>query len=325
MWMYILRRILYVIPIIIAVNLLTFALFFAVNSPDDIARVHLGGKYVTEKAKQDWKVVHGYDLPLFYNSNATHLNKFTETIFFKKSIKLFVFDFGISDTGRDIVQSIKERYLPSVLLALPQLILGLMLNISLALILTFFRDTTFDFIGVFICVMLLSISILFFIIAGQFIFAKIFKWFPISGYSDGIWSIQFLILPIIVAVFASIGAQVRWYRTLFLEEMDRDYVKTAIAKGLSNRQILFKHVLSNALIPIVTGVVAILPLLFLGSLLLESFFAIPGLGSYTIDAIREQDFAIVRSMVFLGTVLYIFGLIMTDITYAIVDPRVRLQ
>ena len=122
-----------------------------------------------------------------------------------------------------------------------------------------------------------------------------------------------------------IGSSTRWYRTIFLEEMGKDYVRTARAKGLSEQMVMYRHVLRNGLIPILTGVVVILPLLFMGSLITESFFSIPGLGSYTIDAISSQDFAIVRSMVFLGSVLYIIGLLLTDISYTLVDPRVRLQ
>ena len=134
-----------------------------------------------------------------------------------------------------------------------------------------------------------------------------------------------MILPVIVGVAGGIGTGMRWYRTIFLEELGKDYVRTARAKGLSERSVLFKHALKNAMIPILTGVVVILPLLFMGSLITESFFGIPGLGSYTIDAINSQDFAIVRAMVFLGSVLYIIGLLLTDISYTIVDPRIRLE
>ena len=122
-----------------------------------------------------------------------------------------------------------------------------------------------------------------------------------------------------------IGSGARFYRTLFLEEAGKDYVRTARAKGLGERLVLFRHILGNALIPILTGVVVVLPLLFMGSLLTESFFGIPGLGSYTLDAINNQDFAIVRAMVFLGSVLYILGLVLTDVSYTLVDPRVRLS
>ena len=128
-----------------------------------------------------------------------------------------------------------------------------------------------------------------------------------------------------ILVVAGIGSSARWYRTIFLEEISKDYVRTARAKGLSELAVLFRHVLRNALIPILTGVVVVIPLLFMGSLLVESFFAIPGLGSYTIDAINAQDFAVVRAMVFIGSVLYIIGLILTDLSYTLVDPRVSLE
>lgn len=325
MWIYIVRRIFQAIPILIGVNIITFALFFFVNSPDDIARVHLGGKYVTKDSMDDWKRIHGYHMPLFYNGAEQGINKLKETIFFQKSVKLFVLEFGISDTGRDIIQAIKERYLPSLMLAIPAFMGGLLVNIIIALIMVFFRGTYLDFWGVFSCVVLISISTLFYIVAGQFVLAKVLRWLPISGYVDGLSAVKFLILPVLISIFAGIGPGARWYRAIFLEEIHKDYVRTAKAKGLSEGRILFKHVLKNALIPILTGVVAVLPLLFMGSLLMESFFSIPGLGSYTVDAIREQDFAIVRAMVFLGTALYIFGLLLTDISYLLVDPRVRLQ
>ncbi|MFM8798107.1 MAG: ABC transporter permease, partial [Fluviibacter sp.] len=124
---------------------------------------------------------------------------------------------------------------------------------------------------------------------------------------------------------AGIGGSTRWYRTLFLEEIGKDYVRTARAKGLSDTAVLFRHVLRNGLIPILTGVVVVIPSLFMGSLMIESFFGIPGLGSYTIDAIAAQDFAVVRAMVFLGSVLYLLGLILTDLSYTLVDPRIRLK
>ena len=171
----------------------------------------------------------------------------------------------------------------------------------------------------------MSISSLFYIIGGQFLVGKLLQIVPISGYDYGLSSIKFLVLPILISAIYGIGAGTRWYRTLFLEEISKDYVRTARAKGLSEKYILFHHVVRNSLIPILTGVVAILPLLFLGSLITESFFSIPGLGSYTIDAIQRQDFAIVRSMVFLGAVLYIIGLILTDISYTFADPRLRLK
>jgi len=149
-------------------------------------------------------------------------------------------------------------------------------------------------------------------------------WVPISGYAEGWGAVKFVILPVLIGVFAGIGSGVRWYRSIFLEQINQDYVRTARAKGLSELRVLFGHVLGNGMLPILTGVVVVIPSLFMGSLIMESFFGIPGLGSYTIDAINAQDFAIVKAMVFLGSVLYIIGLILTDISYTLFDPRVKL-
>ncbi|MBK1706555.1 ABC transporter permease subunit [Halochromatium glycolicum] len=322
---YILRRLLYAIPILIGVNLITFTLFFVVNSPDDMARMQLGDKRVTQEAIDTWKAEHGYDRPLLYNADAPRLQRLTDTIFFEKSLKLFAFDFGRSDSGRDIGYDIRQRMWPSLAIALPTLLVGLAIAISYALMIVFFRATYIDFGSVVLLVAMMSISGLFYIIGGQFLIGKLFHLVPISGYDTGLEALKFLILPVVVGVAAGIGSSTRLYRTFFLEEINRDYVRTARAKGLRERVVLFRHVLRNALIPILTGVVAVLPLLFMGALIIESFFGVPGLGSYTIDAINRQDFSIVRAMVFLGSVLYILGLILTDISYTLVDPRVRLS
>ena len=323
---YIIRRILYAFPLLLGVNILTFVLFFVVNSPDDMARMQLGHKHVTEQAVENWKQQRGYHLPLLWNAEVRGASKVTETIFFQKSAGLFWFDFGISDSDRrNIGADIKQRMWPSLAVALPTLVLGLITNICVALLMVLFRRSYLEFGGIVFCVVLMSISSLFYIIGGQFFIGKLLRLVPISGYDEGLQAFKFIALPIAIGVFAGIGSGARWYRTLFLEEVEKDYVRTARAKGLSETQVLFRHVLKNAMIPILTGVVVILPLLFMGSLIMESFFSIPGLGSYTIDAINSQDFAIVRSMVFLGSVLYIVGLLLTDISYTLVDPRVRLS
>jgi peptide/nickel transport system permease protein len=322
---YIIRRLLYALPILVGVNLITFVLFFVVNSPDQMARMQLGDKRVTEEAVTAWKADHGYDRPLLFNADSDGLEKLTDTIFFQKSVKLFAFDFGTSDSGRDIGYDISQRMWPSLAIALPVLIVGLAINISYALMIIFFRGSYLDVGSVVLLVAMMSISGLFYIIGGQFLIGKLFHLVPISGYDTGLEAAKFLVLPVIVGVVGGIGTGTRLYRTFFLEEVNRDYVRTARAKGLRERAVLFGHVLKNALIPILTGVVAVLPLLFMGALITESFFGVPGLGSYTIDAINRQDFAIVRAMVFLGSVLYILGLIMTDISYTLVDPRVRLS
>ena len=322
---YIIRRIFYAIPILIGVNIITFVLFFVVNTPDNMAQVHLGVKHVTPEAIEKWKSDRGYDKPVIWNTSANGAGKFTDTIFFNKSIRLFLFDFGQSDHGRDIGYDISKRMWPSLAITVPSLLLGLLTYISFALMLAFFRATYIDIWGVVICVIMMSISSMFYIIGGQFLISKLLHLVPISGYAPGFDAIKFVALPVLVGLVGSIGSSTRWYRTIFLEEMNKDFVRTARAKGLSEKVVLFRHVLRNGLIPILTGVVVILPMLFIGSLITESFFAIPGLGSYTIDAIQSQDFAIVRSMVYLGAVLYIIGLILTDISYTIADPRIRLE
>jgi len=324
MFAYIVKRILYAIPILIGVNLITFMLFFMVNSPDDMARAQLGAKRVTPQMIQSWKEQKGYDKPLFFNQKEEGMATLTETLFVQESLKLFFFDFGTSDSNRNIGLDIKERMGPSLAIALPTFMIALITNISLALLLVLFRGSALDTSMMIVAVMIMSISGLFYIIAGQVLLSKLWHWVPISGYESGWSGIKFIILPVMIGVFAGIGSGVRWYRSIFLEQINQDYVRTARAKGLSELRVLFGHVLRNGMLPILTGVVVVIPTLFMGSLIMESFFGIPGLGSYTIDAINSQDFAIVKAMVFLGSVLYILGLILTDISYTLFDPRVKL-
>jgi peptide/nickel transport system permease protein len=322
---YLLRRLLYALPILIGVNLITFLLFFVVNSPDDMARLHLGAKRVTPEVIEKWKREHGYDKPLAYNGHAEGWGKLTETIFYEKSVPLFFFQFGRADDGRDIGDDILQRMGPSLAIAVPGMIVGLLLNVSLALGVAFFRATLLDRVASVFCIAMMSVSTIFYIIGGQFLIGKALRLVPISGYEDGVHALRFILLPIGIGLISGLGGGIRWYRTLFLEEIEKDYVRTARAKGLSERRILFSHVLQNTMIPILTGVVVVIPSLFMGSLLTESFFGIPGLGSFTIDAINSQDFGIVRAMVFLGSALYIVGLVLVDLSYTLVDPRVRLR
>ena len=321
---YIVRRLLYAGPILLGVNLFTFVLFFGVNSPDDIARMQLGAKYASGEAIERWKAERGYDKPMFYNPAREGLEKLTDTLFVDKSLRMFAFEFGQANDGHDIALEIRGRMAPSFAVALPTFALSLFAAITFALLLVFFRATVLDFWGVMLCVTMMSISIMFYIIGGQWLVSKVWALVPVSGYASGLDMVRFLCLPVLIGAVAGLGSDTRWYRTIFLEEVSSDYVRTARAKGLSELATLFRHVLKNAMIPILTGVVVVIPSLFLGALVMESFFAIPGLGSYTIDAIRGQDFAVVRSMVFIGSVLYIISLILTDLSYTLVDPRVRL-
>jgi peptide/nickel transport system permease protein len=322
---YIIRRILYALPILLGVNIITFFLFFVVNTPDQMARLHLGMKRVTPEAIDKWKRDHNYHLPRFWNSSEPGFKKITQTIFYQKSVGLFVFKFGKSDEGQDITHEIGKRMWPSLTIALPTFLIGILVNITIAMFIAFVRGSYLDISAMVLCVMIMSISLLFYIVSGQFIFGKMLRLVPISGYDSGYSSIKFVILPVVIGIIGGIGGGVRWYRTLFLEEIGKDYIRTARAKGLAETTVLFKHGLKNALIPILTGVVVVIPLLFMGSLVMEAFFGIPGLGSFTIDAINSQDFNIVRAMVFLGSVLYIVGLVLTDICYSWVDPRIRFE
>ncbi len=322
---YIIRRLLYAIPILVGVNLLTFSLFFVIASPDDMAVSQLGEKYVTAEAIEAWKKKQGYDLPLFVNPGESGAGVITETIFFTKSVRLFAFDFGRSESGRDITTDVSTRMGPSLAVALPTFAIGMWVNICVALLVIMFHATRLDrwFVATFVGMM--SISYLFYIIGGQYLVARVWKLVPISGFNAEGDLLRFLVLPVLIGVVSGIGAGARLYRTFFLEEARQDYVRTARAKGASEIRVLFGHILPNALIPILTGVVVVIPTLFMGSLLMEAFFGIPGLGSYVLEAIEAQDFAIVRSMVFIGSILYITGLLLIDISYTWADPRVRLD
>ena len=321
---YIIRRVLYGLLVLIGVNLLTFILFFAINTPDDMARINIGGKRVTADAIAKWKTERGYDKPLLFNDQAQGVEKLSKTLFVERSLPLFALQFGASDTGRDIGYEITQRALPSLALALPTFLLGVFVVVVASLVMVFFRNTYVEFWSVAFAVFLLSVSGLFYIIAGQFLFSTVLKLVPASGFSGGVDMLAFLLLPVVIGILSRLGGEALFYRTMFLEEIGKDYVRTARAKGLSESVVLFRHVLGNALLPILTSTVAVLPLLFMGALIMESFFGIPGLGSFTIDAINGQDFAVVRAMVFLGSALYVLGLVLTDISYTLADPRVRL-
>ena len=237
------------------------------------------------------------------------------------------FDFGRRDSDDTrISERILEGMGPSLTLTVPLFVLGLLLGIPLALLVAFFRETYIDRLGVFVCVFAMSVSVLLYIVGAQYLIAKLLRWFPISGFDpDPSVVFRFLALPILVGVVSGFGGEVRFYRTIFVEEGSRDYVRTARAKGASEGRIMSLHVLRNALIPILTQVVLTIPFLFTGSLLLESFFGIPGLGSLTVDAIQGNDFSTLRTMVYIGALLFVVGQILTDLSYALVDPRVRLE
>lgn len=325
---FLIRRLGYGVLTLIGVNLITFILFFTVNTTDDMARMNVGGgKRVTPEQIEKWKAERGYDKPLLINAEAQGLDCVTDTVFWDRSVSLFVFDFGRADndSAGDIGYQIKQRMGVSLQLTIPLFVMGLVASIIFSLWLVMFRGTQVDFWGVVACVVMMSISALFYIIVGQYIFSRWAKLAPVSGYANGLDALRFLVLPIGLMLLANLAGHARFYRTLFLEEVGKDYVRTARAKGLRDGQIMGRHVLRNAMLPILTSVGGSLPGLFMGGLLTESFFGIPGLGAYMMDAIASQDFAIVRAMVFLGSVLYILSNILVDVAYTLADPRVRMQ
>ena len=324
---YIIRRMLYGVLILIGVNLLTFFLFFTVNTPDDMARLNIGGKRVTQELIEKWKVERGYDKPLYLNTARQGSEKITETIFWERSVSLFTLNFGRADSesAGDIGHEVSSRMWVSIQLALPIFVLQVIASTAFAVLLVMFRHTRLDLAGVVLCVLMLSISSLFYIIVGQYFFSRVLKLVPISGYAGGLDVVRFLVLPVLLSALSRLGAEARLYRAMLLEEIGKDYVRTARAKGLKETVVLFRHVLRNALIPIITSAGGYLPYVFMGSLVFESFFGIPGLGAYVIGAIGKQDFAIVRSMVFVGSLLYIATYILIDVAYTWADPRVRLD
>ena len=323
---YLVRRVAYGLLILLGVNLATFFLFFTVNTPDDMARLNIGGKRVTQGLIDKWKTERGYDKPLYLNDQKAGTERLTDTIFWERSVSLFTLNFGRADgeSAGNIGNEVRARMWVSVQLALPLFLLQVIASTAFALMLVTLRGTRWDLWGVVLCVVMLSISSLFYIIVGQFIFSNLMRLAPISGYAGGLSAAKFLALPILLSLLSRLGSEARLYRAMFLEEIGRDYVRTARAKGLSEAVVLFKHVLRNALIPIITSAGSYLPYVFMGSLVFESFFGLPGLGAYVVDAITKQDFAIVRTMVFLGSLLYIATYILIDIAYTWADPRVRL-
>ena len=322
---YLVRRIGYGFVTMLGVLLLLFVLFFAVTDPDDIARKAVGERARPEVYAQ-WKRNHGYDKPLFLNTQASGTARYTDTLLFEHYRRMLTFDFGRSDADDSpISRRLREGSGPSLSLTVPLFVLGLLVSVAVALFVAFFRETYVDRLMLVACMLTMSIASLLYIIAGQFLVGQLLRWFPISGFDPNPAVVaRFLALPVLVGVVSGFGADTRLYRTIFLEEIGRDYVRTARAKGCGDGRVMVRHVLRNALIPILTNIVIQIPFLFTGALLLESFFGIPGLGALTVEAIQGNDFSTLRTMVYLGALLFILGQILTDISYALADPRVRL-
>ena len=231
-------------------------------------------------------------------------------------------DFGTSSIFKQPVSKLlRDGVGPSLALSVPIFVVGLLTAIVLSLICAYFRNQFLDRFLVVLSVALMSINYLVYIVAGQYLLAYKLGWFPVWGYE----SARYLLLPVLIGVISGLGGSVRFYRTIMLDEMYQEYVRTAVAKGVSKQRVLFVHVLKNALIPIVTNVVIAIPFLYTGNLLLENFFGIPGLGYLGINAILSSDVDVVRALVLIAALLFVLANLLTDIVYAAVDPRVTLR
>jgi peptide/nickel transport system permease protein len=318
---YIVRRTAYGVLVVLGVLFFLFALFFLVTKPDDIARKAIGDKAMPAVITQ-WKKNHGYDRPLWPGPGHMKDNMLVEHY-----RRMLTFDFGRSDADDTVIlDRIEKGAGPSLSLTFPEFVLGIVLGIGISLFVAFFRETYIDRAMVVLSVLGMSISSLLYIIGGQWLIGKELRWFPISGF-DPSWEVRsrFLALPVLIGVVVALGGTVRFYRTVFIEEIYKDYVRTARAKGAGELRIMTRHVLQNAMIPILTSVVTEIPYLIMGSLLLEASFGIPGLGSLTYDAINGNDFATLRTMVYIGSLFFVVGQILTDISYTLADPRIRLD
>jgi peptide/nickel transport system permease protein len=312
MGVYILRRVLYAIPIMLGVTLITFVLFNVVSPNPAVVLVGKGA--TPEKIAAESKRL-GTDRPL----------RVQYVEFLEQIVK---WDFGESwrlQKGRPVLKIIAEGAGPSLSLAIPAFLIELALALSLALFCAYYRNSVADVATVIVTVAMMSVPALSYIIYGQYYLAHQWKMFPVYGYEAGLSGLATLGLPILIWVALALGAEIRFYRTVMLEEMRKDYVRTAASKGLGTKRILFRHVLKNGLIPVITRVVVTIPFLILGSLLIERFFGIPGLGSITVDAVGQDDLPVIKAMVVIGSILLIVFNLLTDICYALVDPRIRLK
>lgn len=308
---YALRRILYMIPILFGVTVITFLLFNVAGG--DPAAAALGNHASAERIEQLRREM-GLDQPLIYQ-------------YFDFVKQVVTFDFGRSwSTKQTISSMILSGVGASLSLSVPSFLITLLITISLSLLLSQMRGSPLDKSVIVVCLAALSISSLVYILFFQYMFGYKIPWFPINGWDPswiGRW--EYLALPIFIFVVIQVGSNMLFYRTIFLDEIHQDYVRTAKSKGLNNNVILFKHVLRNAMVPIITLVVIQMPFLILGSLLLESFFGIPGIGGLVVRAINSSDFPVVKAMTVVSSILYMIFQLASDLLYAVVDPKIQLK
>ena len=316
---YILKRLWETVPTTIGILLLTFALFNVVGgSPAEVVL----GKNATAESIAAFNHKWGYDKPLIIGNReqGTGIRGLFDSQFFTFVGGICKGDFGYSIENQEpVVDVLKRGVGPSLLLTVPILVGGVIVALMLATLSAATRGGWVDRSILVFSAVLMSVNYVVWVLAGQFFLSYKAGIFPVWGYSSAVY----LVLPVLIGIFSSLGADVRFFRTTILDEVYKPYVLTARAKGLSGFTIMTRHVLRNALIPIVTYVSLSIPYLFTGSLLLESFFGIPGLGSVSINAIHSADMAVVRAVVVLGSLLYQFVNLLTDVLYAFLDPRIR--
>lgn len=308
---YVIRRLLNLIPVLLGVSFIIFVLFNLVSG--DPTAVLLG-KNATASQMADLREQLGLNKPLIEQ-------------YFDVVKSAFTFDFGHSwATKQEISQMIIQGAYPSLTLTMPAFILATIFSLVIALVVAFYRGKGIDLFIRILCIAGVSISALAYILFFQYFFAYKLGWFEISGFEYGFPDfVPYIALPAIIFILLSLGPDVRFFRTVILDEIYQDYVRTARAKGLSEVSVILKHVLRNALIPIITYVVIQIPTLILGALLLENFFSIPGLGGITLNALNSSDFPVIKAMAILSSVLYIIMSLVTDILYTYADPRVKLS
>lgn len=308
---YIIRRILYMIPILFGIALVVFLLFNVVGGDPVLIMV---GRHASPEMIASLHHELGLDRPLYYQ-------------FFDFCKQIVTFDYGRSfSTKQDVMTMIRQAAPVSFVLAAPAFFLSVVVAISLSLFVAFWRGTWIDRSIVIFAVFMISLPSLAYILFGQYLLAYKLDWFPISGYESSFPQfISYIALPSLILIALSIGGELRFYRTVMLDEINQDYIRTARSKGLGERTVMFKHVLKNAMIPIITNVVIEIPLLITGSLLLENFFAIPGMGAQIVDAFNTSDLPVIKANVMVLSILYMVFNLLTDVLYSVVDPRVALK
>ena len=309
---YLIRRLWQMIPTMAGVVLLVFFLFkFFGGDPAEI----LGGLNATPEQIQSIRDQLGLNEPWWVQLG----------IFLKG---IATFDFGKSWATNESVANLFATRLPATLtVMLPILVLEVLLALPIAMWVAYRRGSLTDRTIMVITTVALSISFLVYIIVGQYVFGFLLGWFPVQGWGDKVWTnlVTYVPLPALLAVMVSLAPQTRLYRSFFLDELGQDYVRTARAKGLTEGKVLFKHVLRNAMIPILTNVGLLLPGVFLGSFLIETFFSIPGLGREVLLAVNRSDYPVIQAVtVYLAMLTMVINLL-TDLAFKAVDPRVVLK